>query len=380
MKKLLVLLLTLVMVFSLAACGSTGSGEDDTVSAGASDAESVDMPAYKIGVICHTNSGGCWDRIFDAATYIGENLNCQVASEIGGTADGVLTAAENFIAAGYDGLILLADGGVTSRLIDMCSEAGVYIAFSGCNLTVTQEEGYAEFSKNPYYCGNYAHDEATDAKRCIDMMVDNGGKNFVVYGLAPGISANFDLRATAAEEEIEAKGFTYHEVRSNNVSTLSSTIMSQYPETDAVFSFITTPDSFNVEDFAKDYPDVQVSGYMCGDVTHEFEIGFMDYVCVGEEAQIEMSFAALYNALRGNRLQSDDGTAPVVEFSHLWLDNTDDYKTFISNVTGGNHAYTFDEVKNWIFAFNENVNIDDYSKAAAAFSAVGEGSWLESHK
>ncbi len=384
MKKFLAILLAAMMIFSLAACGETsGDTTGDGATSGAAETDNVDaqddveLESFKLGIICHTNSGGCWDRIFDAATYVSESLNCTISAAVGSSAESVLSAAENFIAAGCDGLILLADGGVTSRLIDLCSEAGVYLIFSGCNLTVTEEEGFEEFSKNEYYCGNIAHDEYQDAYDCIQMMVDNGAENFVIYGLPPGIASNFDLRVTGAEDAIEAAGGTYTEVRSYTLSEVSSTVMSQYPDTDAIFSFVTTPDSFNVEDFASQYGDsVQVSGYMCGDVTNEFEIGFLDYVCVGEEAQVEMSIAVLYNALCGNRMAEEDGTAPVIEFSHLWIDNVDDYKTFINATTGGNYAYDIETVNSWISAYGNEVTIDELAEIAAQFSDTSENGWL----
>ena len=390
MKKLLALILSLIMVLSLTACSGGGSattavpdttlaGGDTTKAADVTEAPAdVDLPSYKIGIICHTNSGGCWERIYDAAKYVADNLNCTVGSAIGSNADSCLTEAENMIAAGYDGLIFLADGGVTSRLIDMCSEAGVYIAFSGCNLTVTEEAGYEEFSRNEYYCGNYSHDEYGDAHKCVEMMLENGAENFVIYGLPPGISSNFDLRVSGAADAITEAGYSYNEVRSFTLAQVSPTIMSQYPDTDAIFSFVTTPDSFNVEDFAAQYAGkVQVSGYMVGDVTHEFDINFLTQVCVGEEAQIEMTMAMLYNALRGNRLADAEGKAPVVNFSHLWIDNKDDWDKFLANTTGGKHAFDFEtEVKNWITIYGNDVTIDELQEVASRFSSHDSDGWL----
>ena len=394
MKKLLVLILRFCMVLSLTACSGGGSGsttaqpsQGETASEAQGETQAaatetvpteVDLPSYKIGIICHTNSGGCWERIYDAAKYVADNLNCTVGSAIGSNAESCLTEAENMIAAGYDGLIFLADGGVTSRLIDMCSEAGVYLAFSGCNLTVTGEDGYDEFSKNEYYCGNYSHDEYGDAEKCVKKMIDNGAKNFIIYGLPPGISSNFDLRVSGAADAIKAAGLSYNEVRSFTLAQVSPTIMSQYPDTDAIFSFVTTPDSFNVEDFASQYGGkVQVSGYMVGDVTHEFDINFLTQVCVGEEAQIEMTFAMLYNALRGNRIADAEGKAPVVNFSHLWIDNKDDWDKFLENTTNGKYAYDFEtEVKNWITVFGNDVDIDDLQEVATRFSSHESDGWL----
>lgn len=405
MKKLVALVLSLAMVLALAACSSGGgsaqttaapettaaeSQEDTTAAESAEEttteaeteeetfAENVELPEFKIGIICHTNSGECWERILDAATYVADNLNCTIGYETGNNAESCISAAETMIGAGYDGLIFLADGGVTSRLIDLCAENEVYLVFSGCNLTVTEEEGYEEFAKNEYYCGNYSHDEYNDAKIGAQIMIDNGAKDFVIYGLPPGIGSNFDLRVTGAVDAITAAGLNYNEIRSFALAQDSPTIMTQYPDTDAIFSFVTTPDSFNVEDFAaQNAGKVQVSGYMVGDVTHEFEIGFLSQVAVGEEAQIEMSMAMLYNALRGERVADADGKAPVVNFSHLWVDSLDEWNTFKENVTGGKHAYTFDEVKPWLSVYTGHpVEIATLQETASAFSSHEADGWL----
>ena len=412
MKKLIALVLSVAMAFALAACSSGGGSaattaapettaaaettaaeskeepaaettaqettEAETETEAATFAENVDLPSYKIGIICHTNSGGCWDRILDAATYVADNLNCEIGFEIGANAESCLSAAETMIGAGYNGLIFLADGGVTSRLIDMCSENGVYLVFSGCNLTVTEEEGYEEFSKNEYYCGNYSHDEYNDARTGAQNMIDNGAKNFVIYGLPPGISSNFDLRVSGAEDAIKEAGLTFNEVRSFTLAQDSPTIMSQYPDTDAIFSFVTTPDSFNVEDFAAENAGkVQVSGYMVGDVSHEFDINFLTEVCVGEEAQIEMSLAMLYNAMSGHRIADADGKAPVVDFSHLWIESKEEWDTFNANVTGGKHAYTMDEVKAWLSVYTgKDVEISTLEEVAKKFSSHEADGWL----
>ena len=411
MKRLLALALSAAMVLALAACSSGGQAaqttaapetaaqttaapettaaesKEETTEPGSAQettekaetfAENVDLPEFKIGIICHTNSGECWERILDAATYVADNLNCTIGYEVGSNAESCLSAAETMIGAGYNGLIFLADGGVTSRLIDLCSENGVYLVFSGCNLTVTEEDGYEEFAKNEYYCGNYSHNEYEDAKKGAQIMIDNGAKNFVIFGLPPGIGSNFDLRVTGAEDAITAAGLSFNEIRSFTLAQDSPTIMTQYPDTDAIFSFITTPDNFNVEDFAAENAGkVQVSGYMLGDVTHEFEINFLTQAAVGEEAQVEMSFAMLYNALRGNRVADADGKAPVVDFSHLWIESIDDWNIFKENTTGGKHAYTFDEVKPWLSVYTgKDVDIATLQEVASAFSSHEADGWL----
>lgn len=57
-----------------------------------------------------------------------------------------------------DGLIIMNDGGVTSRLVDLCEEAGVYIVFSDCGLSVVEEDDYSTYATSEYYLGHVAHE------------------------------------------------------------------------------------------------------------------------------------------------------------------------------------------------------------------------------
>lgn len=383
-KKLLSLLLALCLVAALlAGCGNDPAGNNTPVNSNSpttSDGSSeIEMPAYKIGIISHTNSGGCWERILDAAKYMGDELNCEVSAAVGSSADAILTEAENFIASGVDGLIIMNDGGVTSRLVDLCEEAGVYIVFSDCGLSVVGEDDYSTYAASEYYLGHVAHDEYADSYACAQDMIANGAKNFVIFGLPPGISSNFDKRAVGAMDAIKEAGLDYVEARSYAMAEIANNLMSQYPETDAIFSFVTTPDSFNVADMASKYGGkIQISAYMVGDVSNEFDIGFLTHVSVGSEARIQLAFALLYSGLHGERISNADGTPAEIEFPHLWITSGEDFRTFYAATTGGNHAYSIDEMKQLIKVFNPDVTPDDYQAVADAFSA--EDGWLASKK
>lgn len=382
-KKLLSLLLACCMVIGLlAGCGNEKADDNtpaDNSPTTADGTDEIEMPAYKIGIIAHTNSGGCWERIMGAAEYMGEELNCTVSAAVGSSADAILTEAENFIASGVDGLIIMNDGGITSRLVSLCEEAGVYIVFSDCGLSVTEEDDYSTYSTSEYYLGHVAHDEYADSYACAKDMIENGATNFVVFGLPPGISANFDKRAVGAMDAITEAGLEYVEARSYSMAELANNLMSQYPETDAIFSFVTTPDSFNVVDMASKYAGkIQISAYMVGDVSYEFDVGFLTHVSVGSEARIQLAFSLLYSGMRGYRVSNEDGTPAEIEFPHLWVKSGEDFKTFYNATTGGNHAYSIDEMKQLMKVFNADATPEDYQVIADAFS--DEAGWLASKK
>ncbi len=386
MKKLLSLILALAMLCSLAACGDSADQPKETnndpvaENTDATDGSGeVEMPSYKIGILYHTNSGGCWDRMMDAAHYMADELNLEIVTAVGGNADAILGEVENFIAAGVDAVIIGNDGGVTSRLVNICSEAGVYIAFSDCGLSVVEEDDYASYATDPYYLGHVAHDEYADSYACAKMMIENGAKNFVIFGLPPGISSNFDKRAVGAADAITEAGLSYVEARSYSMAEIGNTLMSQYPDTDAIFSFVTTPDNFNVVDMASKYGGkLQISAYMVGDVSYEFDIGFLTHVSVGSEARLQVTMALVYSALRGGRISNADGTPAEIEFPHLWITSGEDFETFYNATSGGNHAYTIDEMKQLIQLFNPDASPADYQAVADAFHEAD--GWLASKK
>lgn len=386
-KKLLSLLLACCLAAVIfAGCGNGNRVEDDSTATGSSAATdslaasadtAIEMPSFKIGIISHTNSGGCWERILDSAEYLGSELNCEVVTAVGSNADQILTEAENFIAAGVDGIITTNDGGVTARLADLCEDAGVYLVFSDCGYNVISEDDYSSYATDEYYVGHVAHDEYADSYACVEDMIEKGAENFVIFGLPPGISANFDQRAVGAMDAITDAGLAYVEARSFAMAEIANNLMSQYPNTDAIFSFVTTPESFNVPDMASKYGgQIQISAYMVGDVSYEFEVGFLTHVSVGSEARMELAFALLYNAMRGDRISNADGAPAEILFPHLWITSGEDFGKFYAAATGGNHVYDIDEIKQLIKAFNPDVSVDDYQTVADDFSA--EGGWLAS--
>lgn len=382
-KRLLSLLLALAMVFALAACGDSGEEKPDASQSGVSDtaSDSVqdEMPHYKIGILYHTNSGGCWERMLDAAEYMADELNCDIMTAVGSNADAILTEVENFIAAGVDAVIIGNEGGITSRLVNVCADAGVYIAFSDCGLSAIEEDDYSTYSTNPYYLGHVAHDEYADSYACVKDMIEKGAKNFVIFGLPPGISSNFDKRAVGAADAIKEAGLDYVEARSYSMAELGNTLMAQYPETDAIFSFVTTPDNFNVPDMASKYGGkLQISAYMVGDVSYEFDVGFLTHVSVGSEARLQTTFALVYSALRGGRVANEDGTPAEILFPHLWITSGEDFKAFYSATTGGNHAYSIDEMKQLMMLYNPDVTPADYQAVADSF--CDPNGWLATKK
>lgn len=388
-KKLLSLLLALCMMVGLfAGCSDTAADEPNTSDAPvvsdegtAPDAavEEGELPRFKIGILYHTNSGGCWDRLMHNAEYVADELNLDIMTAVGGNADAIITEVENFIAAGVDAVVIGNDGGITSRLVNICSDAGVYIAFGDCGLSAIDEADYSSYATNPYYLGHVSQDEYVDSYNCVKDMIAKGGTNFAVFGLPTGISTNFDKRAIGAMDAIKEAGLEYVEARSYSMAEVGNTLMSQYPDTNAIFSFVTTPDNFNVPDMVSKYGGkIQVSAYWVGDVSFEFEAGFLTHVNVGSEARLQLAMALVYSALRGSRICDEEGIPPEIMFPCLWITSAEEFQAYYNATTGDNHAFSIDELKQMMKNYNPDVTAADYQAAADNFS--DPNGWLATKK
>ena len=113
-------------------------------------AEEPGAPGFHLGLMV-TNSAW-FDRIKTGVDALAKETGCTITLADGATPDEAIAAVENLCAAGVDGIIDLATGGMSARLLQICQEYGVY--FVAANNNLINEPGYEEFRKNPYYVGS----------------------------------------------------------------------------------------------------------------------------------------------------------------------------------------------------------------------------------
>lgn len=137
MKKVVALLLTAVMVFSMAACGSSDKG---SVSEGEQKEESADSGEQKtIGITLPTQELA---RCLKDQEYMTENLEAmgykvdvQFAK---GDAATQVNIIENMITSGVDGVIISPwDGGALTRAVEACHDAGIPVIAYDANVLDT---------------------------------------------------------------------------------------------------------------------------------------------------------------------------------------------------------------------------------------------------
>lgn len=126
------LLMSATMLLGLAACGGAGEQQgSDSTAAGNSTAEqaSFDYADVKIGVLGHMQSGETLDALTVYMDALSEEVGFSYEYVVGSSYDEQtnITAVQNLIASGVDGIILAIDSG-TPAILQECEAAGVFLS------------------------------------------------------------------------------------------------------------------------------------------------------------------------------------------------------------------------------------------------------------
>jgi len=381
MKKKLfsVLGLILALTMVLAACGpkepapatptTTGTppASQSPTDTGAPAEEEVELPGFHIGLMVYTNSGAWFDRIKAGVDALAKETGCTITLADGATPDEAVAAVENLCAAGVDGIVDLATGGVSARLLQICQEYGVY--FVAANNNLINEPGYEEFRKNPYYVGSVYADDKAISYDIVKDYIAKGATKIALFGLPPGISAAFDSRFAGAYQALEEAGMQpLTEARSFVMPEAAQNLLTQYPDVEAIFSAVNASNYLVQPLISGGYGGkIMLSLFDDdGDVAAAFNQGVVTHVVEGVNAQAQFAFILLYNALTGNTMTMSDGSKPDILMPYLLLTNADEYNAFLQRSEGG--LYSWDELKGFIKLINPDASLDEMIKLAQSFS------------
>lgn len=232
MNKLLCLALAVVMVLGLltTGCAKTTS---NTVH-------------HKIGVALYTDSGKSVDAIKAYLAGISEAVDCEFVYATLSTYDEAtnLTAIQNLISAGCEGIILTADMGTVS-ILEECEAADVYLAGFLCDFNQSFYTAHDDVFGSPNFLGSVC-DGWRDASPYGEMVaadvIEKGYKNvgilvFPAFAypnqmeVAKTFMAKIDeYNATAAEP------ITYYQPEELMFQPLADTYLAEHPDMDCLFS------------------------------------------------------------------------------------------------------------------------------------------------
>ena len=154
-KKVLALVLTLALVFALAA--PTAMAKARTT---------------KIGVGLYKDSGADVTAVKAFLGNLEEPLNVKFVYTVLSTNDEALniTKVQEMIAAGCDGIIITMDSG-TEAILQECADAGVYCAGYLCDFDTSFRNNYDNVFKNEFFLGTVADGGCADeARRGYDFF------------------------------------------------------------------------------------------------------------------------------------------------------------------------------------------------------------------
>ena len=146
-KKAIALVLALIMILALAACGNAKP-------AASGSPEGPSFKKTKIGVALYFDSGYYPANVRTYLGALGEAMNVEfIYTTLTQTDESAnLTKVQELIAAGAEGIILTLDMG-TPTILQECASANVYVAGFLCDFNTSYSMSYDEVFKNPTFLG-----------------------------------------------------------------------------------------------------------------------------------------------------------------------------------------------------------------------------------
>ena len=194
--------------------------------------------------------------------------------------------------------------------------------------------------------------------------IAKGATKIALFGLPPGISAAFDSRFAGAQEAIAEAGLqVLTEARSFVMPEAAQNLLTQYPDVDAIFSAVNASNYLVQPLISGGYGGkIMLSLFDDdGDVVGAFNQGVVTHVVEGVNAQAQIAFVLLYNALTENMMTKSDGSKPDILMPYLLLTSADEYNAFLQRSEGG--IYSWDELKGFIKLVNSNASLDELTSA-----------------
>ena len=238
MKKIMALLLTLVMVLSLAACASSGSqGQSNSAqNSGQSAGGSSGGGAAVSGKSSHKEDGTdpiqlafvLYDWSDDQGTYLesylnylADNMNITVECvSYSNSGEDVINVVESLCSKGVDG-IAVATNDAFQSWAQICEDNEVYCSIMlGC----LNDEDDREFAKGlNYYLGSVGtYDYGFLGEAYADFIIDSGYQNVLIAGPSQGLQDQSDQMVAGAVPVLEAADINYELIQTEFKDLFSS--------------------------------------------------------------------------------------------------------------------------------------------------------------
>lgn len=365
MKRLLALVLSAAMFFSLAAGCTPADQTDDGQTSPTADA------GGEGGYTIATNNFGVGAYPLDMMV-----ANEQSAADATGmtltvtnnefTADKVITQLQNQLAASPDGVAFL---GISETLFPVaaqyCKNAKTPYVFYAFSPT---DEDMEKIEQDEYYVGMVIYSPKNEGSRLAELALADGCKTAVISAGASGDYAH-DRRIIGFTEAFEAGGgevlFVSHSADPSEGVQKTNDLLTAYPDVDCVYAC--------GNDYVAPAADVVKSRGLEGCKIYGADIspnicqlimdGEVEACSGGVFASCGVAITLLVNYLDGNVIKDSEGKAPYFDSLELFTvtsDNAEDFYKFLSDEALSTHTISDEEYQNLLVRNNAEVNYDYY--------------------
>ena len=399
MKKIIALLLALVMVFALVACGNTGSQQTNepapsqggsTPAPSQSTAPSVSEPVtdskgrypaetIKIGFVNYDVTAEQWLVLETYFDYLAEAYNIEViTSESLNSAEGEMAFIDACAAAGCQAIFGYYNVSNEQAML-RAAEHGMYYFGQGANKAFIENP---EIMSNPYYVGSYTVGNADYeyGYGCIELLAAagckkiagvSGGKNFGVQMFIDRWQGAMDaIEDLGLELVYEVAGFP----GTDGGFEAGQTAVLGMPEVDGVYSTLTSLMWIAPTQNAGRFGQLKFAA--AGETMSEAAVGmFGAGFYVGTATEIIDVFGIgiplIINALDGTPIRNADGTAPLIKAGWWKVSNVEE-AGYYASVQGGDNGWVFtnEDIRPLLVAYNPDVTVADYEALYTAVTAA----------
>lgn len=394
MKKIIAMLLALVMVLSLAACGGA-SGEstsDKPTNSGSSDADvagvgnsnfdlesgntakvdkeklTEEKGTFKIAFSYGQFTDKLGSQFKNSLEYLAANYNVEMVFFEGGSGDEGVTILESVLSSGdIDGVIQV---GGSAANVAVANKYNVPYVFA-CGFPSLEEEiqGCIAYDN---FLGGCIDDDTWAGTRCIEALYENGCRNITYSGITQGFVKSHDDRYKAMHEVVAAHddlnllaenytmGLWADDVATFNASFTNIDGMGFSAMVDGVYTAL---ESEGIADGSIKISAVDISS-MTGQY---FKNGVQVWTCGGQYATAMVAWAVLYNYLMDGTRIIPDPAKPLIR-QYIEITSYEEYEQYVKYVEGALPTYDADEIADMIHYLNPDVTYDDYEKEAHTYS------------
>ena len=394
MKKFIALLLALVMVFALVACGSSNTPNTPSTNKPSTPSTpstpSADAPAapvedndglkyltagqkypaetIKIGVPLYdtTDSSAIAGKAY--FDYLEEYLNIEfIYSEAIASPEQQIAFVENCYVAGCHAIMGTYDV-IGHTMIDTCAEYGMYYLMGPSDVSLMQGDLYEQYKDNEYWLGGYTQGNLNyqAGYACAEYLMAQGVKKCcyasggALFGVEMFVRGQQGFNQAFADagydiEIVELPGFPNDEWFAQQAGILAD------PTIEAV-SGLATP-NFWAQPLANAGRDdiLLVSGSGAFDQTNmkAMEDGVLDFTNFGNVEEQGMCIVMLINALNGDLdMVKPNGVVELID-ANLWVyDNYEDAKAVYDVTTGTEHLIDINDICTMIKDLNPDATFD----------------------